>query len=156
MKEQIERPSDAVRATRVIAAEVIELTEHNVDANRGHEPGHDRVRHKSQERTQPQQTRDDHHHTSQDREREQRTRWVVTATEIDVSNNDRHGTSCLHRHERCARKERTADHPVQVAVQTGDRIDAGEQAARETIWDALHTKHQTRERIVLHRLSLEK
>lgn len=58
----------------------------------------------------------------------------------------------LHGYERGARKQRPADHAVQVAVDPGDGVDAGEQATREAVGNTLHAEHQARERVVLDRL----
>ena len=54
---EVERPKDPVGALRLVAREVVELAEHDVDADGGDEPGHHRVRHEPQERAQPQECR---------------------------------------------------------------------------------------------------
>ncbi len=155
MEEQIERPGDSVGATGLVSAEVVELAEHDVDADRRDETGHHRVGHEAQERAESEQARDDHHDARQNRQCEQRTCRVVTAGEIDVGDDDRHCAGRLDRHECRTGEERPTDHAVEVAVETCHRVHTGQQATREAIGDALDTEHEARHRVVLRRLAPE-
>ena len=75
--EQVERPGDPPAALGVVAREVVQLAEHDVDTDRGDEAGHDRVRDETQERAETQESSDDHHDAREDRQREECSTRVV-------------------------------------------------------------------------------
>ena len=150
MREQVERAREAMPAGRVIAGEVVELAEDDLDADGADEAHHDRGRHEAQERTETQDAGEDHRHTGEDRQGEQRLLRVGPRRQVGVGDDDRHRARRLHRHERRARHERAADRSEQVSVQPGERVHPGEQTARQPGGNALDAEHQARDRIILH------
>ena len=153
--DEIERSQDAVGAFGLIAGEVVELAEHDVDADRGDEARHHRVRHEPQEGAESQETSDDHHQAGEHRQCVQRTSGVVTAGEIDVGDDDRHRAGALNRHEGGAREQCPSGEPEHVAVEPGDRVDAGEQSGRQAVGHTFHAEDQAGHRILSRRLSPE-
>ena len=140
---------------RVVAGEVVQLAEHDVDADGRDESGHHRVRHESQERPEPEQPREDHHESGQDRQCVQRSGRVVTRREVDVGHDDGHGSGALNCHERGAGEQCTAGQTEHVAVQPCDRVHAGQKAARQTVGNTLDAQDEAGHRIVFERLALD-
>ncbi len=154
VREQVERAREAMPARRVIAREVVELSEDDLDADGADEAHHDRGRNEAQKRTETQDAGQDHRHTGEDRQGEQRLLRVGPRRQVGVGDDDRHRAGRLHRHERRARHERAADRSEQVSVQPGERVHPGEQTARQSGRDALDAEHQARDRIILHRATI--
>ena len=70
---------------------------------------------------------------------------------VDVGDDHGHGPGGLDGHERRAGRERAGEGPDQVAVQPVDRVDAGEQAAREPVGNALDAEDDARDPVVAQR-----
>jgi hypothetical protein len=68
--------------------------------------------------------------------------------EIDVGDDDRHRAGALDRHEGGAREQRPSRQSEQIAVEPRDRVDTGEQAARQAVAHALDAEHQPGHRVV--------
>ncbi len=136
-------------AGRVVAGEVVELPEDDEDADGADEADHDRRRHEAQEHSETQDAGQDHRCTGEDRQGEQRLLRVGPRCQVGVGDHEAHRAGRLHRHERRAGHERTAECSEQVSVQPGERVDPGEQTARQPGGNVRNTEHQARGRIVL-------
>ncbi len=155
VEDEIERPCQPAAAAGLVAGEVVQLAEHDVDADRRDEPGHHRVGHEAEERSEPEQAGGDHDEAGQDRQRVQRPRRVVTRGEVDVGDDDRHGAGSLNRHHRGTREQCAARQTEHVAVEPGHRVHAGEQSGGQPVRHALDTEHEAGHGVVFDRLLRE-
>ena len=98
--EEIERAGQPIRALGVVAGEIVELAEHDVDADPADEAHHHRIGDEPQDRTELEDAGHDHDHTGQDGQREQRPVGIVGVVDLrHVGHDGGHGTRRLDRHE---------------------------------------------------------
>ncbi len=155
VEQQVERLGDAIPAVGLVAGEVVELAQHDVDADGRDEAGHHRGRHETQEGAELEQPRDDHDHAGQHGQGEERPSRILAPVEIDVGDDDGHGPGPLDRHERRAGEQGTTGDAEEVGVQPGYGVDAGQQPAGQAVRHALDAQDQAGHGVLPHRLAAE-
>ena len=154
VQEGVEGAEDTIGSLRLVAGEVGKLPKDDVDADRAQEPDHDRVGHKPQDRTEPEEPRREHDDAGEHREGEQGTRRIAGVMDRwDVGHDHGHCARGLDSHERRAGKERAGDRPDHVRVQARERVDPGKDPGGEAVGDTFHAKHQARDRVLTQRVS---
>ncbi len=143
IEQQIDRLCDPVGTFCLVAGEVVELPEDDVDPDRIDEPDHDRVRDPPQQRPELEDSGSEHDHTGDDGECEQHSLGLVALVHsVDVGHDDRHCAGRLDRHEDGARREGPGNGPDHVGVQPEDRVHACEQSSCKAIRHALDPEYE--------------
>ena len=125
-----------------------ELPQHDVDAHRGDEARHDRRRHEAQQGATSKEPGSDHDDAGEHGEGEERPLGIGGRAETGVRHDERHGSGGLHRHEGAARDEGRPDHAEEVGVEPRQRVDPGEETARQPVGDALDAEHDPGGRVL--------
>ena len=100
VEQQIKGPQHTIWPVGFIPGEVVQLTEDDVHAHGVDEPDHHRVRDPTQEGAEFEETGNEHDHSGDDGQREQRPVGIVgRMNHRDVGNDDRHRPGGLDRHE---------------------------------------------------------
>jgi hypothetical protein len=152
-EQQLQRAGEPSLARCLVTGEVGELAEHDVHADGGDEARHDRRGDEAQQPAEACHSGRDHDEPGDEGEGVQRPFGVRPGTEVDVGHDDGHCAGGLDGHEGRAGEQRAADHPEQVGVQPGHRVDPGEEPAREPVRHTLDTEHHACPRVRTERLA---
>ena len=153
MHEGVEGADDTVWPCRVVAGEVGQLPEDDVDADSADESDHDGVRHEPQRRPEPEEPGDQHDDAAKHRERKQGTRGITGGVNSrDVGHDYGHGSRGLDSHERRAGEAAAGDRAEHVSVQARQRVDTSEQTSGEAVGDAHDAERQARDRVLSQRV----